>query len=88
MEERVDNSQNTISIDTSKEEYPCFIIKDLSKDDRFKFLPVVDGTLASYRFYAGTPITTKQGIKIGSIFIFDNKAREGLTVTHKKCKLV
>lgn len=61
------------------------MVPDLSKDSRFASLPVVDGTLASFRFYAGTPITTARGVKIGSLFIFDDKPRpDGLTLQQKK----
>ncbi|KAE9378835.1 hypothetical protein N431DRAFT_148177 [Stipitochalara longipes BDJ] len=70
--------ENTLALDLSKEEYSCFIINDLSKDPRFAQLPVVDGQIASYRFYAGAPITTSHGINIGSLFFFDDKPRDGL----------
>lgn len=65
--------QNTLNLNPSenKNDYPCFIVNDLSKDDRFADLAVVNGTIAAYRFYAGTPITTNQGINIGSFFLFD-----------------
>lgn len=65
-------------------EYPCFIIPDLSKDPRFASLPVVNGTVASYRFYAGTPIRTSNEINLGSLFLFDDKPREGLTLLQRK----
>jgi hypothetical protein len=70
--------QNTLALDGSEEEYPCFVVSDLSKDPRFANLPVVDGQMASYRFYAGAPITTSHGVSIGSLFFFDNKPRDGL----------
>ncbi len=67
------------------EEYPCFEITDLSKDSRFANLPVIDGRIAAMRFYAGTPITTKHGINIGSFFMFDNQPRpNGLTLEQRK----
>ncbi len=61
------------------------MINDLSKDPRFASLPVVDGQIASYRFYAGTPITTSHGINIGSLFFFDDKSREGLPRSSRRC---
>lgn len=64
---------------------PCFIVSDLSKDERFAQMPVVDGSVASYRFYAGTPITTNNGINIGTFFVFDNKPRDRLTLSQRKC---
>ncbi|KAF4625939.1 hypothetical protein G7Y89_g12226 [Cudoniella acicularis] len=47
-----------LSLDTSITGYPCFTINDLTEDPRFSSLPVVNGEIAAYRFYAGTPITT------------------------------
>ncbi|KAL2074846.1 hypothetical protein VTL71DRAFT_8625 [Oculimacula yallundae] len=77
--------ENTLAIDMKKEQYPCFVVNDLSKDPRFASLPVVDGTVASYRFYAGTPITTENGINIGSFFLFDDKPRpRGLNLHEKQ----
>jgi GAF domain-containing protein len=73
-------------MDCAADKYPCFIVNDLREDDRFAHLPVVDGTVMAYRFYAGTPITTDHGINIGSFFMFDDRPRpEGLTVEQRKC---
>jgi hypothetical protein len=78
--------QNTLAVDQNNDEYPCFEVYDLAKDERFASLPVVDGTVAGYRFYAGTPITTDRGINIGSFFMFDDKPRpEGLSLAQRKC---
>jgi GAF domain-containing protein len=78
--------QNTLQVDSSAAGYPCFEVNDLAADPRFAGLPIVDGTTASYRFYAGTPITTSHGINIGSIFILDNQPRpNGLTFEQRKC---
>ncbi|CZS95843.1 related to nik-1 protein (Os-1p protein) [Rhynchosporium graminicola] len=77
--------ENTLSIDRTGEKYPCFVVNDLSQDPRFACLPVVDGTVASYRFYAGTPITTDNGVSIGSFFLFDDKPRpQGLHLHEKQ----
>lgn len=75
--------ENTLALDCIKDPYPCFIINDLSLDERFASLPVVNGALAAYRFYAGTPITTGHGINIGSFFVFDDKPRDGLTLKER-----
>lgn len=64
---------------------PCFIVSDLSKDERFAQMSVVDGSATSYRFYAGTPITTNNGINIGTFFVFDSKPRDDLTLSQRKC---
>ncbi|KAH6719671.1 M3EW, histidine kinase-group I protein [Leptodontidium sp. MPI-SDFR-AT-0119] len=77
--------ENTLALDLKREKYPCFVVNDLSKDERFSGLPVVDGTMASYRFYAGTPITTMNGVSIGSFFMFDDRPRpHGLLLQEKK----
>ncbi|KAH7417618.1 M3EW, histidine kinase-group I protein [Cadophora sp. MPI-SDFR-AT-0126] len=76
--------ENTLALDLKKEQYPCFVVNDLSKDERFAQLPVVDGTMSSYRFYAGTPITTSYGVNIGSFFLFDDKNRSHGLLLHEK----
>lgn len=73
---------------SEKDEFPCYVISDLSKDDRFSDLSVVNGELSSYRFYAGVPITTDLGVRIGTFFVFDSRPRpEGISHSQKKCKL-
>ncbi|ATZ47737.1 hypothetical protein BCIN_03g00460 [Botrytis cinerea B05.10] len=62
----------------SGEEYPSFIVNDLTLDDRFNQLSFV--TEAPHlRFYAGVPLITKRGIPIGSLFVVDSQARPGLS---------
>ena len=77
--------QNTLQMEDTEEPYPCFVINDLSLDARFASLPIVDGSQAAYRFYAGTPITTNRGINIGSLFIYDDKPRDGLSLSQREC---
>ncbi|KAM3069515.1 hypothetical protein ACMFMG_005621 [Clarireedia jacksonii] len=63
---------------TPADEYPAFIVSDLSKDERFNQLPFV--TSAPFlRLYVGVPIITKRGIPIGSLFIVDSRPRSGLS---------
>lgn len=82
-----DRRQITAQIDCKDEDYPCFIVPDLTLDPRFSNLPMIDGTVSSYRFYAGTPITTSNGVNIGSVSIFDDKPRLcGLSSQEKKCE--
>ncbi|KAG9236744.1 M3EW, histidine kinase-group I protein [Amylocarpus encephaloides] len=71
--------ENTLALSESNTQYPCFVVPDLSKDERFSGLPVVDGQIASFRFYAGTPIVTHHGVNIGSLFLFDDEPRNGLS---------
>lgn len=81
----VDASQNTLQLIDAKDPFPCFVIDDLSHDERFASLPHVNGSHALYRFYAGAPLTTKRGINIGTLFIYDDKPREGLSPEQRKC---
>ncbi|POS84901.1 hypothetical protein EPUL_001122, partial [Erysiphe pulchra] len=76
--------EKTIALNLDADQYPCYIVCDLAKNPKFANLPFVDGRIASFRFYAGAPIVTSYGISIGTLFIFDNKAREGLTLEQKK----
>jgi hypothetical protein len=59
-------------------EYPAFVVNDLSQDDRFNQLPFVCGP-PFLKFYGGTPLITKRGIPIGSLFVVDERVRNGLT---------
>ncbi|KFY34081.1 hypothetical protein V494_07075 [Pseudogymnoascus sp. VKM F-4513 (FW-928)] len=78
--------ENVMAMDGSKGEYPCFEVSSLDTHPRYEHQPVVDGTIASYKYYAGTPITTAHGVNIGSLFVFDNESRpNGLTVRERKC---
>ena len=63
---------------------PVFYVPDLSLDPRFSPLSVVSGP-PYYRYYAGTPIRTKDGVNIGSVAIMDLKPRENLSMDHEKC---
>ena len=57
---------------------PMYIINDLSRSE-FAHMEIISGP-PYYRFYAGIPITTRQGINIGSLAVMDTKARsDGLT---------
>ena len=80
--------ENTLELDTAAEEHPIFEVLDLSVDERFKNLPVVNGEVAMYRYYAGTPITTNHKTNIGSLFIFDDKVRRSMSQRHKACTLL
>jgi GAF domain-containing protein len=52
----------------------CMIVNDTFKDDRFSSHPDVLGN-PGLRFYAGAPLITKQGYRIGTLCIMDYKPR-------------
>lgn len=79
--------QNVMAMDGTKGQYPCFEVSSLHTHSRYEHQPVVNGTIASYKYYAGTPITTAHGVNIGSLFMFDNESRpHGLNLRERKCK--
>ncbi|KAG2413945.1 hypothetical protein HFD88_003136 [Aspergillus terreus] len=57
------------------DEAQFLIVNDLSQDDKYKSLPFVKAA-PSYRFYAGTPLTTETNINIGCLFVLDTKRRD------------
>jgi two-component system, sensor histidine kinase and response regulator len=52
-----------------------FIIEDLSRDDRFSANPLVTGD-PKLRFYAGMPLSTPEGLKLGTLCVMDRHPRE------------
>jgi signal transduction histidine kinase len=68
----------TIQLPPCAKPYPLFQVSDLSQDPRFAQLPFVKGG-PQFRFYAGTPLTTKRGINIGSLCVMDIEPRKGLS---------
>jgi hypothetical protein len=55
----------------------------MTRDERFNTLPFVKGH-PHFRFYAGTPLTTERGVNIGSVFVLDDKPRNGLDDDEKE----
>lgn len=51
---------------------------DMSETPRTKDLPYVNGSLASFRHYAGAPVKTAEGIPIGTVFVMSNQSSSGL----------
>ena len=76
---RVLREQNTVELPLSGDGGEgSFIVPDLSQDPRFNHLFYVSGP-PYWRFYIGTPLTTKNGIHIGALCILDDKPRDCLT---------
>ncbi|KAG8525974.1 uncharacterized protein KY384_000736 [Bacidia gigantensis] len=71
--------ERTLEVTAEKAgQYPIFTVPNLAEDPRFNELPfVTDGP--QFRYYAGTPLKTKRGINIGSLFILDSVPRPHLT---------
>jgi len=60
------------------------VIPDASSDPRFRDNPIVTGG-PSVRFYAGAPLVTPEGFKIGNFCLIDNRARvEGMTADERE----
>ncbi|KAJ5306327.1 hypothetical protein PENANT_c017G03922 [Penicillium antarcticum] len=62
--------------------YQFLIVNDMSESHRFKQLSFVEND-PHFRFYAGTPLTTKNNINLGCFFVLDSKPRDGLTSLEK-----
>ncbi|OAL27594.1 hypothetical protein AYO22_03498 [Fonsecaea multimorphosa] len=61
---------------------PTFVINDLA-DSQFAHMEIISGP-PYYRFYAGVPITTRDGVNIGSLAVMDTRSRpNGLTSTEE-----
>lgn len=76
--------ERTVELSPIPGKYPCFTVTDLSQDERFNQLPFVTEP-PHFRFYAGTPLTTENGVNIGSLFVIDDKVRPELTEYQQDC---
>jgi GAF domain-containing protein len=68
------------------EEQGISIISDAKADDRFVDNPLVTGD-QSIRFYAGAPLTTKDGFNVGTLCVIDFESR-GLDDHQQKSLMV
>lgn len=69
---------NTIVAEDVPGGYPSFVVTDLTNDPRFADLPYVRGA-PYFRFYAGTPLISKSGFRIGSLFVIGDRVHDPLT---------
>lgn len=69
---------NTIVAEDVPGGYPSFMVTDLPQDPRFADLPYVKGP-PYFRYYAGTPLISKSGFRIGSLFVIDDRPHDRLT---------
>lgn len=76
--------EKTINLDSIPGGHSVFEIQDLSADDDTKDLPIVDGTLANFRHYAGVPLNAPNGLNIGTLFVFRNQKPQEL-LSPAKC---
>jgi two-component system, cell cycle sensor histidine kinase and response regulator CckA len=54
------------------------VVNDASKDERFRQSPMVVGS-CKIRFYAGAPLITPEGLRIGTLAIMDTRPRAALS---------
>ncbi|KAJ5116103.1 hypothetical protein N7456_000451 [Penicillium angulare] len=67
--------QDTVALPASNRttgDYNFIISNDMSQDERYQDLPLVKEA-PSFRFYAGTPLTTDSNINVGCFFVLDTK---------------
>ena len=66
--------EETFCTYTIREQKPL-IVPDATKDERFARFPVVAGE-PFFRFYAGVPLTTREGANLGTLCVLDTVPRE------------
>ncbi|KAJ5569003.1 CheY-like superfamily [Penicillium hetheringtonii] len=68
---------------TPERKYPFFVVDDLRLHPAYCNLPCVARD-PFFRFYAGTPLTTSNGINIGSLYVIDPRPGLRLSETHRE----
>ena len=62
--------------------HDIFIVEDARKDERFHDNPLVTGE-PHVTFYAGVPLSSEEGLPLGTLCVIDNKPKD-LTKTQRK----
>ncbi|KAL9126797.1 MAG: hypothetical protein Q9217_004210 [Psora testacea] len=74
--------EKTIEATAEVGRFPMYTVTNLAEDPLFNELPFVAGP-PFFKYYAGTPLTTKRGINIGSVFVMDDIERSHLDVVQE-----
>lgn len=64
--------ERTITLKNNSDAPAFYEVPDMAESPLTQCLPFVDGSIAKFRHYLGTPITTAEGINIGTVFIMSN----------------
>ncbi|KAJ5139686.1 CheY-like superfamily [Penicillium atrosanguineum] len=76
--------EKTITLRSSSEQrYPFFIVDDLKRHPDYCNIPCV-AEAPHFRYYAGTPLITSNGITIGSLYVIDPRPNISLTESHRE----
>lgn len=59
-----------------------FVVEDATRDQRFANNPLVTGD-PNIRFYAGTPLRSSKGHRVGTLCVIDDKPRREPTAAEK-----
>ena len=78
--------ERTITHDYQSDTFPVYEILDLQADESTRSLPVVDGRTARFGYYAGVPLTTKDGLNVGALFVFKTEPQtKPLAKAKRRC---
>ncbi|KAJ5466548.1 hypothetical protein N7539_009504 [Penicillium diatomitis] len=73
----------TVALEATPEQpHPFFVVQDLQEHPKYHQLPCVAGS-PHFRFYAGTPLKTTNGVNIGSLYVIDPRPHLELNTSHQ-----
>ncbi|KAJ5295019.1 hypothetical protein PENANT_c037G00730 [Penicillium antarcticum] len=75
--------EKTITLNASDGKHAFFVVEDLKQHPTYSNLPCVAKD-PHFRFYAGTPLKTVNGINIGSLYVIDPRPNRRLGDSHKE----